>query len=379
VQYVLPGEVEAGKRAALSAWEKQRRGCRTRVLVAIVLVALAMVACILLSEGETLLEKLPWAGGPEPTATVRVVGGYATFAEDVFAFEYPADWSRLGSKEIRSLKSGSLEGIGQYGTDYMGGVYTGGVNDCLGCAEITAIVLAEEVLTGSLPVEVYERIREAEERQMGSRLLLHRLTSVGSLPAVESQFLGKSLESQQWQLIIVPTEPGKAYLFSCSSHRDSWDEFEAVCARAMESLTIEGAGETGVAPAAAVTAPAALQTPEPMRVPTQAPTPQPTAASVNGCPPDPAMVHIVNELGADLAIELSFGQTYHLSIPSGQARDVCLPAGDYAYTISAQGFNPETGTRQLVAGVHKCWWWFKGEGGERECDAPTDHSAYWPP
>jgi len=91
------------------------------------------------------------------------------------------------------------------------------------------------------------------------------------------------------------------------------------------------------------------------------------------------MVHIVNELGADLVLELSLDQTYHVSIPAGQVRNPCLPPGEYAYTVSAQGFKPQTATRQLVAGVYRRWWWFKGEGGERECNAPADASAYSPP
>jgi uncharacterized protein YodC (DUF2158 family) len=91
------------------------------------------------------------------------------------------------------------------------------------------------------------------------------------------------------------------------------------------------------------------------------------------------MVHIVNELGAVLVLELSLDRTYRVSIPAGQARNLCLPPGEYAYSVSAQGLNPQAGTRQLVAGVYRCWWWFKGAGGERECDAPADASAYSPP
>lgn len=382
VQYVPPGQEEAGKQLALGAWEKQRRSLR-RWLVVLILFLMLAVVCLLIPATAGPLTNLPFLKTPEPTATFRTTGGVATFADNVFTFDYPAGWSRMGPKEIRSLASGSLEGIGRYDPDYLGGVYTGGVNNCLGCAEIVAVVVPVDEMTGTLSVEQYERIRQAEEQQMGSRLLLHRLTSVGSLPAVESKFVGASRQGQQWQLIIVPKEPGKIYLFSCSSHKDSWDGFEPVCEQAIESLSVEGSGGTSRAPAAETVKPTTAPTPRPTSRPTARPTPRPTprptAAPVNGCPPNPAMVHIVNELGADLVLELSLDQTYHVSIPAGQVRNLCLPAGEYAYTVSAQGFKPQTGTRQLVAGVYRCWWWFKGEGGERECNAPADASAYSPP
>jgi hypothetical protein len=155
---------------------------------------------------------------------------------------------------------------------------------------------------------------------------------------------------------------------------DSWDEFESDCKRAIDRLRTEGSGETGNQPVA-VAETVTIAPTRPVRAPT---TTLPTETPVSGCSPNPAVLHIVNELGADLALELGLDRTYRLAISAGQARDVCLPPSEYAYTATAQGFNALAGTRQLAAGVHRCWW-FKGEGGERRCNAPPDDSAYWPP
>ena len=62
------------------------------------------------------------------------------------------------------------------------------------------------------------------------------------MPAAESVHVGASGRTRIWDLIIIPPEPGLAYLFSCSSHEDSYADFEAVFGRAIETLRIgEGA------------------------------------------------------------------------------------------------------------------------------------------
>jgi hypothetical protein len=136
--------------------------------------------------------------------------------------------------------------------------------------------------------------------------------------------------------------------------------------------TGSGTGRTTAAVTAQpATAPAAL--------PTFRPASSPVAAPANGCPANPALVRLVNGLGADLVLKLSLDQIYRVSIPAGQARNLCLPPGQYTFSLTAQGFIPKSGTMQLVAGVRKCWWLSKGQGGVYVCDAPADASDYWPP
>lgn len=172
------------------------------------------------------------------TATVAVTAVPTTFAENIFSFEYPSNWKKITQKEISTLFETSLKGMKVGGYDYIGGIYTGGVGDCRGCAQIVIVVVKNPSLTGTLTDEQYEQAKEATEKQMGSRLISYSKTEVSSMPATESVHIGASRQSKLWELIIVPPEPGVAYLFSCSSHKDSYDDFEEVFARAIKSLRI---------------------------------------------------------------------------------------------------------------------------------------------
>lgn len=190
------------------------------------------------------------------TATVGATAVQTTFTDNLFSFEYPSDWKVITDDEVDTLLETSLKGLRSDAYDYIGGVYIGGVGNCRNCAQIVIVGLKDPSLTGTLTDEQYERVREAAEEQMGARLISHRKTEVSGMPASESVYIGASRQAKLWELIIVPPEPGVAYLFSCSSHIDSYADFEPVFERAMESLRI---GE----PEAEATA-----TPEPLAEPT---------------------------------------------------------------------------------------------------------------
>jgi LysM repeat protein/ribosomal protein L40E len=174
-------------------------------------------------------------------ATAAVTAVPTTFAENIFSFEYPSNWERITEEEISALLKTSLKGLQPGNYDYIGGVYIGGVGDCRGCAQIVIVVANDPSLTGTLTDEQYELVKEATEQQMGSRLISYSKTEVSSMPATESVHIGASRQSKLWELIVVPPEPGVAYLFTCSSHKDSYADFEGVFAQAIESLRI---GET---------------------------------------------------------------------------------------------------------------------------------------
>ena len=190
------------------------------------------------------------------TATPGAVSAPTTFTADIFSFEYPSNWEVITDEEIDTLLETSLKGLRSDAYEYIGGVYFGGVGNCRDCAQIVIVVLKDPSLTGTLTDEQYEQVREAAEEQMGARLISHRKTEVSAMPAAESVHIGASRQAKLWELIIVPPEPGVAYLFSCSSHDDSYADFEGVFERAIESLRI---GEPE---------PEAPSTPEPLTEPT---------------------------------------------------------------------------------------------------------------
>jgi len=212
------------------------------------------------------------------TPTVVVTPTPTTVGEIIFAYEHPADWEAITEDDISTLLRTSLKGLKPGSYDYIGGFYTGGVDDCGGCARIVVVVVRNPSLTGTLTDAEYKRVKENTEKEMGSRLISHRKVEVCSMPAAESVHIGKSGQTKIWEMIIVPPEPGVAYMFSCSSDKDSYDEFEDVFEKAIASLSIEVPTRARPAP---TVGPAMTPPPPPTRppMPTVRPTPSPEVIS----------------------------------------------------------------------------------------------------
>jgi len=187
-----------------------------------------------------------WEGGllrtalPSVSPTATPVPGVVTFEGDIFSFEYPSNWEVITEKEIDVLLDSSLKGLSPEGYDYIGGVYTGGVDGCRGCAHIVVVLLKDPNLTGTLTDEQYEQVKASYEDTMGPRLISIERTEVSGMPGVEVVNLGRSGDTKLRGVIIVPPEPGMAYSLSCLSHKDSFDDFEEVFARAIETLHLAG-------------------------------------------------------------------------------------------------------------------------------------------
>jgi LysM repeat protein/tetratricopeptide (TPR) repeat protein len=253
-RFVKPEESEA----ELVKLRKEAAVRRRDRLIWLTVVGIALFTCALCI-GAGVLSSRTRKQEEGATPTVAVTAVPTTFAENVFSFEYPSNWKKITEKEISTLFETSLKGAESGDYDYIGGVYTGGVGDCRGCAQIVIVVAKNPSLTGTLTDEQYEQAKEAIEKQMGSRLISYSKTEISSMPATESVHIGASGQSKLWELIVVPPEPGVAYLFSCSSHKDSYADFEEVFARAIKSLRI---GEP--APVLTPTSTRAVATPTPV-------------------------------------------------------------------------------------------------------------------
>jgi len=188
-----------------------------------------------------------WEGGllqtalPSVPPTATPVSRLVTFEGNIFSFEYPSNWEVITEKEIDVLLDTSLKGMSPGGYDYIGGVYTGDVDGCRGCAHIVVVSLKDPNLTGTLTDEQYEQVKASYENTMGPRLISIERTEVSGMPGVEVVNIGRSKDTKLRGVIIVPPEPGIAYSLSCLSHEDSFDDFEAIFSRALESLRIKGA------------------------------------------------------------------------------------------------------------------------------------------
>jgi len=107
-------------------------------------------------------------------------------------------------------------------------------------------------------------------------------------------------------------------------------------------------------------------------VPAATPTPK-------ACPPDAALVSVINELGTRLSLSLKGPQNFSLYLSAGQTRNICVVRGTYSWTASASGFATKTGSKALDSTTPKCWWWYSGLKVHTVCNAPTSRSAYSPP
>jgi len=191
---------------------------------------------------------------PSPPPAATPVPTFITCEGDRFSFEYPSNWEVMTEKEVEVLLDTSLKGMSPGGYDYIGGVYTGGVDGCRGCAHIVVVSLKDPNLTGTLTDEQYEQVKASYENTMGPRLISIKRTEVSGMPGIEVVNIGRSKDTKLRGVIIIPPEPGMAYSLSCLSHKDSFDDFEAIFSRAIESLRIRGVAPltTTPSPAAAV-------------------------------------------------------------------------------------------------------------------------------
>jgi hypothetical protein len=116
-----------------------------------------------------------------------------------------------------------------------------------------------------------------------------------------------------------------------------------------------------------------------VQAPPTATRPPPSPAAGKGCPSNPALVSVRNLLADPFTLDLTGPGTYRLSVPLGQARNVCLIAGTYSYTLKAGGSTYETKSRTFDAGGRTCWTFSPSGADTPECDAPDEPGAYSPP
>ena len=295
-QLVRPEESE-GALAKLDHEQARRR--RKRLLTTGVAVV-ALLLCVVLPLAAALPGLIQEARkqaahggslvGATPTRRAATTSSAPVlFRQNVFAFSYPGDWWEITPAEVGVLLNTSLKGMKASQYSYIGGVFNEGLDNCKGCAQIVLVVATDPALTGTLTDEQYQDIRAASQKSMGARLLSHNKITLAGMPAVESIHLGLSGRSKLWEYIIVPPQPGVAYLLSCSSHPDSFTQFEPAFRQAVNTLRIGEALPTAVP----------TLTPRSIRTGLPAPTVRPVARTYKVQPGD-TLSQIAKELGVTL-------------------------------------------------------------------------------
>jgi len=260
VSMVRPDERE---RALAHLAQKQRtRQRKQSVFIALAVVALLVCLALPLAGILPGLARSRATPTPAPTATPSAP---LVYQEDVFTFRYPGSWQRIGPSQVSALLDTSL----QEGTSdtylYIGGVYTGGLDNCSTCARCVVKVVSNGTLPGSLSAAQYEAYHQASVQELGARLLQQRQVELASMPAVESLYLDPGGQAKAWEFTILPPLPGRAYRLTCSSRQDAYAGFEPAFRQIVSTLQI--AVET--IPPTPVPTPIRLATPR--RPPTSVP------------------------------------------------------------------------------------------------------------
>jgi hypothetical protein len=106
-------------------------------------------------------------------------------------------------------------------------------------------------------------------------------------------------------------------------------------------------------------------------VPGSTPTPQ-------ACPPNPALVELINELATQLTVEVTGPQNATFVLPGSSTRRYCMPPGEYAFTGRSAGYNPLTGTKTFDSDACQCWWFYSGVKLHPDCNCENDPAQYVP-
>lgn len=337
VRLAIPEDVSMIKTAILESQAKTTRFNRFRQLLLIVGAVMAVLGwAFVLKLGpfaqspaepsyspaaETAEIALPAVAVQEPVQPAAQTLPVRTkrFSEYDFRFEIPADWLLITKNDQAKLLNGSLKGMDRNSIEYLGGAYTGGLDDCSGCAQIVIVILNEPAMQGSFSEAQFMTIKQNQEASLGERLLSYTYTHISEMPAAESQHIGLSGDTRLWEYIIVPPQPGLVYLFSMSSLKDEYPEFEPVFEQVAATLNIG---------------------PEPTPTPTPTPTPEPTST--------PTPVALATVLGETLNIRSGPGQEHGIlgRAAKGEELEVrgVTPAKDW-YLI----YTPELGEAWVMA------------------------------
>jgi tetratricopeptide (TPR) repeat protein len=243
----VPSDMECGRLGVLAA-RRHRRFAWLKTLARLaILILLASIAVYFLvrsfgpGDSKSVEPSSLPAAGPSPSEEQSE----STFQDGGTSFAYPSSWEIVDPSGRQQLLSATLNGLGDY--EYIGGVYTGGVKTCKDCAHMV-LVIVQGPGEGPMTQEQYEQIRTEAQSTMGSRLLDHRMREFGEVPAVESKYIGRSQQTQQWDILLMVPGEDRVVMFSCSAHRDEYERFEPIFIRAMETLAFAFAQSEPAAP-----------------------------------------------------------------------------------------------------------------------------------
>jgi len=236
----IPSDVEAGRAEILATIHRKRFDWLKRLLrfaaAMAILVAGLLIVLKLVAPQESPATK-PTQSLPAVLDDAAVSVTDAVFDQEGVSFTYPSNWEMISASQRQELLRTSLKGLEGY--DYLGGVFINGASNCPDCAQIIVLISPIPSEGEVLSEARYTDIKAEAQNTMGSRLLEHNFQAVNGIPAVVSKYIGKSQESQQWDIMLLIPDEERMLMVSCSAHRDAYADFEPIFTATMESLAFE--------------------------------------------------------------------------------------------------------------------------------------------
>jgi hypothetical protein len=98
--------------------------------------------------------------------------------------------------------------------------------------------------------------------------------------------------------------------------------------------------------------------------------------SVHACQDGMAKVHIDNHISGQLSLSINGPESWNLTIPANQSRNLCFYAGTYSYYGAVPGYGSKSGSINLDAGDCQCWDWYTWVNPSPICSCPNDMGSY---
>ena len=162
----------------------------------------------------------------------------ASFAENIFTFDYPSNWSIIENDDIDYLFDTSLAGGSISSFDYLGGVYVGERwEEDIGESSFTVYIISDSSFIPQITDDQYQSVKNSYENQFGDRLLGLEKTEFKGYEAFDIKTIGKSRKTQSWQKYVM--SEGKVFVLTFMSRIELYEAYQVIFSDTFDSFDIQ--------------------------------------------------------------------------------------------------------------------------------------------
>ena len=164
--------------------------------------------------------------------------GKASFAENIFTFNYPSNWSIIDSDDIDYLFDTSLSGGSRSSFDYLGGIYIGERwEEDIGESSFTVYIISDSSFAPQISDEQYQSVKNNYQSQFGDRLLGLEKTDFNGYEAFDIKTIGNSMMTQSWQKYVM--SEGKVFVLTFMSRIELYEAYQVIFSDILDSFDIQ--------------------------------------------------------------------------------------------------------------------------------------------